>query len=150
MDYIVSINLGIMNKQWPIIVIEDDIDDIEIYKDVFREIDHTNELVYIKTSREALEYLRKLDTKPFLILADGNMPVMNGFELREAISKEPELNEKCIPYILISTDVSPYVIKQAYMLSVQGIFKKPASYKDWKQMISDVVNYWKLCMSPYV
>jgi CheY-like chemotaxis protein len=74
-----------MNKDGPIIVIEDDIDDQEILIEIFKKLGYNNEITYFMDGNLALEYLNKTDVQPFLILSDINMPKINGFELRNKI-----------------------------------------------------------------
>ena len=68
-----------MNKDGPIIIIEDDIDDQQIIGEIFKKLDHKNEIVFFHDGNLALEYLNKTDIHPFLILSDINMPKINGF-----------------------------------------------------------------------
>jgi CheY-like chemotaxis protein len=49
--------------------------------------------------REALAKLRE-HPRPCLILLDLMMPVMNGWELRDALERDPELSE--IPVVVVS------------------------------------------------
>lgn len=137
-----------MNKYGQIVIIEDDHDDQHILKEIFQELKIENEIAVFDNGEKALSYLRKKDVKPFLILCDINMPIVNGYTLKKKIQEEPELNNKCIPFLFISTDASSTAIAQAYKLSVQGIFKKPVSYNQWKEIIHHIVLYWTDCMSP--
>ena len=57
-----------MNKNGPVIVIEDDMDDQEILDEIFKKLDYKNEIIFFKDGNEALEYLDKTEILPFLIL----------------------------------------------------------------------------------
>ena len=48
-----------MNREGPIVVIEDDIDDQEILQMVFKELDFANEIVFLSDGQLALEYMLK-------------------------------------------------------------------------------------------
>ena len=137
-----------MNKYGQIVIIEDDHDDQDMLKEILLELKVENDVSLFDNGEKALEYLRKEDVKPFLILCDINMPVIDGYSLKKIIQDEPELNDKCIPFLFISTDASSKSISQAYKLSVQGIFKKPVSYSQWKEIVHHIVLYWTDCMSP--
>lgn len=137
-----------MNKYGQIVIIEDDHDDQDMLKEIFVDLKLDNEIAAFDNGQKALEYLRRDDVKPFVILCDINMPVLDGYELKKKIQDEPELNNKCIPFLFISTDASSKSISQAYKLSVQGIFRKPLSYSKWKSIIHHIVLYWTDCMSP--
>lgn len=79
-----------MNKNGPIIVIEDDLDDQEMLKQVFKELNYPNKVIYFSEAHEALDYLIFTSLKPFIILSDINMPKLNGFQLRELIQNSKE------------------------------------------------------------
>ena len=85
MDYPGTKNLG------PIIVIEDDIDDQELLRDVFQKINYPNIVRYFNDGESALEYLNRTDVIPFLILSDINMPVLDGFALRDKVKIDAKL-----------------------------------------------------------
>ena len=137
-----------MNKNGPIIVIEDDSDDQEILKEVFKILDYENEVIYFADGEKALEYLLSMSIKPFLILSDINMPRLNGMELREKIYNNDQLNLRCIPYLFLTTAAEQPLVVKAYSQSVQGFFVKPSSLKGIQKLISSIMCYWKECHSP--
>ena len=85
-----------MNKYGPIIVIEDDRDDQELLVEIFHSLGYENQIIYFHDGNDALAYLNKTDVQPFLILSDINMPKLNGFELRNKIFTDQQLQSKCI------------------------------------------------------
>jgi len=137
-----------MNKAGPIIVIEDDIDDQEILIEIFQKLGYINEIVYFSDGNHALDYLNKTDVQPFLILSDVNMPKINGFELRNKIFTNEQLQTKCIPYLFFTTAANKKSVLEAYALSVQGFFKKPSSMEGLENTIRKIVEYWQECIAP--
>ena len=137
-----------MNKTGPIIVIEDDLDDQEILTDIFKRLDYPNEIIFYTDGNEALEYLNRSDTKPFLILSDINMPKVNGFELRNKIFTNEQLTTKCIPYLFFTTGANKKAVIDAYALSVQGFFVKPSSLAVLENTIRKIIEYWQECIAP--
>ena len=137
-----------MNKQGPIIVIEDDIDDQELLNSVFTELSYENEIVYFSDGQKALDYLEDATIYPFLILSDINMPKLDGFTLRNMIHTNNELSKKCIPYLFFSTGVNRKAVYDAYTMSVQGFFLKPSGYAEVVDTIKAIVTYWKKCYAP--
>ena len=63
-----------MNKNGPIIVIEDDEDDQQMLVEIFKKLGYSNNVIYFFDGNKALQYLNQIDVKPFLILSDINMP----------------------------------------------------------------------------
>lgn len=137
-----------MNKNGPIIVIEDDRDDQELLVEIFRELNYANEIIYFSDSDKALAYLNRREVQPFLILSDINMPRMNGFELRNRIFTNEQLTLKCIPYLFFTTGGDKKAVTDAYSMSVQGFFIKPQSMEKLKSTIRKIVEYWKECIAP--
>ena len=137
-----------MNKTGPIIVIEDDSDDQELLSVVFKELDFKNEIIFFGDGEEALDYLIKSATEPFLILSDINMPKLNGIELREKIHTNEDLRIKCIPYLFFSTSAEQKHVVDAYSKSVQGFFVKPNSFDKLRRTIKIIIEYWLECESP--
>ncbi len=137
-----------MNKNGPIVVIEDDLDDQALLTTVFNELNYSNEVKFFTTGDEALQYLGNDDVRPFIILSDVNMPKLNGFAVRNIVHTSQAMNKKSIPYIFFSTSVSGEAVTDAYNLSVQGFFLKPHAYDKLKKTITLIVEYWKECYSP--
>jgi CheY-like chemotaxis protein len=137
-----------MNKAGPIIVIEDDIDDQELLTEIFKRLDYKNEIIFYQDGNEALEFLNKSDVQPFLILSDINMPKINGFELRNKVFTNEQLQTKCIPYLFFTTSATKKSVIDAYALSVQGFFVKPNSIDRLEGTIKKIVEYWQECIAP--
>lgn len=137
-----------MNKAGEIVVIEDDLDDQEMFAEVFRNIKVTNKVLFFANGELALEYLEQPGIKPFLILSDINLPKLNGFELKERVFTNKELSKKCIPYIFFTTSANKESVINAYAFSAQGFFIKPTSFLELEEDIKSIIDYWKKCYSP--
>ncbi len=137
-----------MNKTGPIIVIEDDLDDQQMLEEIFEELGYDNQIEFFADGNLALDYLNRTDIHPFLILSDINMPRINGFELRNKIFTNEELQTKCIPYLFFTTAADKKSVLDAYALSVQGFFKKPSTMQGLKATIFKIIEYWKECIAP--
>lgn len=137
-----------MNKNGPIIVIEDDADDRDLLGMIFKELNYPNEISFFNDGVSALEYLQDDHIYPFLILSDINLPKLNGFELRKMVHTNEGLSTKCIPYLFFSTSVDKKAVYDAYTMSVQGFFLKPDNYERLKHTIKVIIEYWNECYSP--
>ncbi|MCF2506839.1 response regulator [Dyadobacter sp. CY107] len=137
-----------MNRNGDIVIIEDDKDDQFLFEEVFKELDYPNKRVYFNDGEAALDYLHLSTTVPFLVLSDINMPLLNGFELREKLKTDADINLKCIPYLFFSTALSQEMVIDAYSMSVQGFFVKPSSVLELTATIRIIIEYWKRCASP--
>jgi CheY-like chemotaxis protein len=137
-----------MNKQGPIIIIEDDLDDQEMLTDIFKELDFKNEIIFFGDGEEALDFLTHTEIEPFIIFSDINMPRLNGVELREKVHNNEDLKLKSIPYLFFTTSAEQKHVIDAYSKSIQGFFIKPIRYEDLKRVIKTIVEYWMECVSP--
>jgi len=137
-----------MNKNGPVIIIEDDEDDQLMINEIFETLGYQNKVVFFKDGYAALDYLNKTDVIPFLILSDINMPRINGLELRSQVFINEELNLKCIPYLFFTTNSNKKSVIEAYSMSVQGFFVKPNSYTVMEDTIRKIMDYWKVCVAP--
>ncbi len=137
-----------MNKNGPIIVIEDDMEDQELMSEVFEELGYKNEILFFGDGEIALDHLINNHVEPFIVFSDINMPKLNGMELREKIHNNEDLNLKCTPYLFFSTSNEQQHIIDAYSKSVQGFFVKPNNYADLRKTLKTIIEYWKACVSP--
>lgn len=137
-----------MNKRGPIIVIEDDVDDQEVLVEIFEKLGYENKIIYFEDGNDALAYLNQTDVQPFLILSDINMPRLNGFELRNMVFTNEQLQTKCIPYLFFTTAANKKSVIDAYRMSVQGFFVKSSSMQALENTIRKIVEYWQECIAP--
>jgi CheY-like chemotaxis protein len=140
--------MEIMNKDGPIVVIEDDVDDQEILHEIFKKLNFVNEILFFQDGEQALAYLNSTDRLPFLILSDINMPKLNGLELKKKIYTDAKLQVKCIPYLFFTTSARKDSVIEAYSMSAQGFFIKSNSTAELETVIRTIIEYWKLCYSP--
>lgn len=141
-----DIKKTIMTKSGPIIVIEDDLEDQQILDEIFRNLNFPNKVIFFSDGQDALEYLNTTIDQPFLILSDINMPRMDGFQVRNKIYNNEKL--RCIPYLFFTTGADKKAVHDAYAMSVQGFFIKPASMSRLQQTVKNIIEYWQECYAP--
>jgi CheY-like chemotaxis protein len=132
----------------PIILIDDDAEDIDIFTQAFNELDLPNRLISFNEGTKALEFLKYSDQLFLFILCDINMPKMNGLDLRQRIYDDEVLRQKSIPFLFLSTANDRVFVDKAYDLAVQGYFKKPASSDQIKEMLKSIIIYWEYSHHP--
>ncbi len=137
-----------MKNSGPIIIVDDDADDQFILREVIEKLEVSNGVLCFPTAIELLAYLRVTHDKPFIILCDINMPEMDGLELRRHINDDPYLRQKSIPFVFFTTGASPSQIREAYSLTVQGLFLKEPSFADAEQTLRLILQYWDRCKHP--
>jgi len=137
-----------MKKSGPIIVIEDDVEDQMILDEIFKNLKFPNKVIFFTDGNDALNYLDSTEEQPFLILSDINMPKMDGFAVRNRINNNEKLSLKCIPYLFFTTGVDKKTVHDAYAMSVQGFFIKPATMSELQNTVKKIIEYWQECYAP--
>lgn len=139
-----------MNRNVPILLIEDDEVDIENVVRAFEENGITNPLLVARNGEKALQLLgagriQKLSAprdRPGLILLDINMPVMNGFEFLAAIKEDPYL--RSIPVVVLTTSQEESDRYMSFQYSVAGYVVKPVEFSEFVGAVGTIDRYWAL------
>lgn len=132
----------------PIILIDDDPDDLELFSLAFTELELPNEVIAFDNADKALSYLKASEQRFLFILCDINMPKINGLDLRQKIYDDVVLRQRSIPFLFLSTANDRVFVDRAYDLSVQGYFQKPPFMKDIKEMLMAIIIYWQYSYNP--
>lgn len=136
-------------KTGPIILIEDDTDDKEVFEDILKDLKITNPIVWFQNCDDAFSYLKKTSEQPFIIFCDVNLPALTGIECKRQIDDDKDLRKKSIPFVFCSTSIDQKTVNEAYTkMTVQGFFQKKNSYDELKETIKLIVAYWEECRHP--
>jgi CheY-like chemotaxis protein len=137
-----------MAQSGPIVLVDDDEDDYELFSLVLKKEGITNPLLHFTNGSKALEYLSSTEDRPFLILSDMNMPKMGGIELKTAIDKDDRLRKQAIPFVFFTTSGAEIAVKRAYELNVQGFFVKKDTLESLSDQVKQIYNYWQESLHP--
>ena len=132
----------------PIIWIDDDKEDLELFENIFKSLRLKNPIIKITESDKALQFLKEFPEQPFVIICDINMPKISGIDLRKAMLADTLLKIKSIPFIFFSTSAAPSIVLKSYDLSVQGYFVKPTNLDGIKKLLNTIIDYWAVCQHP--
>ncbi len=132
----------------PVIIVDADADDKEFLNEAWKELEYPNPLLFFNNGKQVIDYLKSEKQIPFLILCDVNIPGMDGFELKKKILEDMSMNYKSIPFVFWSSQVSQSQIEKAYDLGVNGFFVKDIKFKELKQSLRVIVNYWSKSKVP--
>jgi CheY-like chemotaxis protein len=137
-----------LNISGPIILVDDDHDDHEIFKLVCTQLGVCDFFRHFLSGMELINYLEATTEKPFIILCDINMPMMNGIQVREKINSNEILRRKSIPFIFFSTSATDAQVQKAYDLTVQGFFLKGMTLQETEARFKKILEYWSECRYP--
>jgi DNA-binding NtrC family response regulator len=136
-------------KSGPIIVVEDDIDDKEIFEAALGELKFSNKIIWFNNCDDAWNYLKTTTDSPFIIFSDVNLPRKSGIEFKRQIDEDTQLRRKSIPFVFYSTSVNQDTVNEAYtQMTVQGFFQKSNRFNEMKQIIKMILDYWRFCRHP--
>ena len=139
--------LGKTNAAVSLLIADDDEMDVELMKRFFRKENISNPIIHASNGVEALEILRgengreKL-ARPFIIVMDINMPMMNGMEMLREIRRDEELKNSVV--FILTTSPREEDKEAAYLLNIAGYFLK----KDVNSLLHMLHLYWDINSFP--
>ncbi|MGN6419596.1 MAG: response regulator [Pseudobacter sp.] len=132
----------------PIWIVDDDTDDHELIREIFREMKYEHPLQLFSTAEEMLHFLQESGSAPFIIISDLHLPKMNGLELREGMLRTPNNKFHSVPFIFWSTIASDAQVKEAFNLRAHGFFVKERTFLQWKNTLVKIIDYWTSSLLP--
>lgn len=137
-----SIFGGDMREVVNILVVEDDEIDVEFLRRLLTKNAIKNPVYHAVNGIEALEIMRGENErdkvpKPFIVLLDINMPMMNGIEFLRELRGDESLKDSVV--FVLTTSPRDEDKSNAYQLNVAGYFLK----KDVKELINLLSLYWQ-------
>lgn len=121
-----------------VLYVEDDLDDIDMFKYIVHRIDSSITITNVRNGEEALEFLNKSVNLPDIIFLDINMPIMDGLSCLKSIKASHRL--KCIPVVMYSTCILPQDAELCHQLSVLACLQKPNSIKEGVNQICEFLK----------
>lgn len=123
---------------------DDDIDDLDFFKEVTAELNEP--VTLFEEGSELLSSLQNPPPQPSVVFLDLNMPVKSGFDVLNEIRSTPSMKE--LPVIILTTSTNPADIKSCKELGANLYMRKPTSSdalqkaiiyvlaKDWKTFVA--------------
>ena len=123
-------------------IIDDDLDDQEIFLLVVRQISNDVECIFANDSMQALNKL-KTDASftPDLIFIDINMPKVNGIKCLSEIKKINRLQH--IPVYMYSTSAEQAIVERCESYGATGFIKKHIDTSDLKADLEKIISCLK-------
>ncbi|MEO6283524.1 MAG: response regulator [Dyadobacter sp.] len=114
-----------------VFLVDDDIDDQEIFLFVMKEAYSQAECILAQDGIQALEKLRDTSFLPDIIFVDINMPRMNGTEFLLELKKMSRLSNT--PVFMYSTSYEQEIVARCKNLGATGFVKKYADTDEVKR-----------------
>ena len=143
-----------MDAVFPILIAEDDENDVVILERALRQAGFTNPFHVCRDGTEVVAYMRRegefADSQRFpfprLLITDLKMPRMDGLQVLKWLYEHPECN--VIPRIVLTASQQISDIQQAYKWGANSYLVKPGSYQRLTQMLKLLFEYWEMCEMP--
>ena len=129
------------NKQYDILVVDDDAEDRMIIGEAFAELNcHDRVTLYDSgfSFHKDLEHLQSLRPLPFLIVLDYNLPGADGAVLLGLLKNDPVLS--AIPVVMYSTGLSPAQKQDCLAKGAISCFEKGATFNEVLTFVSQLCD----------
>lgn len=135
-------------KTLPLLLVEDDENDILFLQRAFQQAHILNPLHVARDGQEAIEYLsgegpfvdRKHHPLPGIIILDFKMPRRNGLEVLEWLRRDPALQS--LPVLVLSSSAQHYDVERCYRLGANAFLVKPSDTQTRAALARAIKDFW--------
>src|SRR5688500_13870043 len=128
-----------MKRSQLIMIVDDDDEDVELFCEALKEIDHEVECISASNGEDALSKLTKEDLRlPDYIFLDLNMPRLNGKQCLKRLKTNPKLRD--IPVIVYTTSKLRDDVEETRQLGAVHFLTKPNKLTDLRKAITHVLD----------
>lgn len=139
----------------PILLVEDNPDDVDLTARALRDGRIANELVVANDGAQALAYLfpGEGDSQataspilPALVLLDLSLPKVSGLEvLRQMRAHE---NTRTVPTVILTSSRQEDDLARAYSLGANSYVRKPIDFTEFAEVVHQLHLYWIVLNEP--
>jgi two-component system response regulator len=128
----------------PILLVEDNPDDVVFAIRAFESNNFGNEIVLASDGAQALDLLFPgpglVPLRPALVLLDLNLPKISGIDVLRRCRAEPETST--LPVIVLTTSSEDRDMVESYELGANSYVNKPVDFRDFVQAAGILGMYW--------
>jgi CheY-like chemotaxis protein len=142
-----------MNSLRPILLVEDNLQDIELTIDALKRNNVANEVVSARHGGEGLDYLYRRGIfkdrapgLPVVVFLDLKMPKVDGLEVLRAVKSDPEL--KVVPIVMLTSSREEADLVRSYQLGANGYVVKPVGFDQFTDAIRQLGIFWAVLNEP--
>ncbi|HXB57066.1 MAG TPA: response regulator [Vicinamibacteria bacterium] len=142
-----------MNNR-PILLVEDNRDDVELTVMALTEAKITNPVVVARNGVEALDYLfgtgahagRDPTDQPVVVLLDIKLPLLNGLDVLKRM-REDERTRRT-PVVMLTSSTEQTDIANTYELGANSYVRKPVEFEGFVTAARQLGLYWTVLNNP--
>jgi CheY-like chemotaxis protein len=137
----------------PILIVEDNPNDLELTLNALEKSRLANEVVVTRDGAEAADYLFRRNTyagrppgNPAVVLLDLKLPKIDGLELLRLVRANEETGRT--PIVLLTSSREERDVVNGYKLGVNAYVVKPVAFNEFVQAIQDLGVFWAVLNEP--
>jgi two-component system response regulator len=134
----------------PILLVEDNPDDVTFTLRAFRKNNIGNEVVVATDGAQALDFLLPdgdaAPLRPALILLDVKLPKIDGLEVLRRLRDHPRT--QALPVVVLTTSSEERDIVESYRLGANSYVRKPVVFDEFLHAANLLGMYWLLVNQP--
>jgi CheY-like chemotaxis protein len=130
-----------MSPLRPILLAEDNLEDIFLIQKALLETKARNPLQVVHNGHAAIQYLAGEDPFPALFLLDLKMPVKDGLDVLRWLAEHRDVTRK-LPVVVLSSAELPEETQKAYAMDIQACIVKPFGFAELRERIRILKEYW--------
>lgn len=136
-------NEGAAMDSRPILLVEDNPDDILLTRRAFKKVGVANEIVEAVDGVEAMELLstgRFGGSLPALVLLDLKLPRVDGLEVLKRLRQSDRT--KVVRVIVLTSSREESDIHRCALLGANSYIRKPIDFDQFIQAVRQISDYW--------
>ena len=131
-----------MSIYHPIIVIDEDHDDLRLLSDAHQDLKLTDPLIFFRECEQVIPYLQSESIAPKLIISDYRFRRMNGPQLKRQMLTSSSVSLRQIPFVIWSSVMDPIDRAEIEELEIQALMLKPTTYVELLLTYDRIVKTW--------
>jgi DNA-binding response OmpR family regulator len=131
-----------MSRKVDIVLIEDDSGQVELTRRAFRQHNLENVIEVIQDGAAALEFFKRNNARPRLILLDLKLPKVSGIELLRYLKSDAHWRR--VPVIILTTSSKDVDMQTCYELGANSYIVKPIAFREFVDAARQIGMYWVL------
>ena len=131
----------------PILLAEDNGNDVELILAAFQETGIVNPIAVTRDGAEALDFLHRrglfqgrTSENPALVLLDLKMPRVDGHEVLREMRETPAL--RTVPVVVLTSSKEETDLLQTYQLGANAYVVKPVAFGEFISAVSKLGVFW--------
>lgn len=136
-----------MTQLRPIVLVEDNLNDVELTLAALKKANLANATVVLRDGAEALDYLYSRGIykdrevgDPAVVLLDIKLPKVDGIEVLQQIKSDPM--QRHLPIVMLTSSREEHDLIRSYDLGVNAFVVKPVEFTEFHTTIKELGLFW--------